>query len=191
MSMSEIQQIQEMLEKLLKKNEEPVSINSMRPHDPNGPVPPTIYGDVTPYYSENIPGGFVPVHDSKPTLNESPLEEDLALVYRYAIDKEDNNPYTVEAVLLHQVLRILQRIESLMEAVADAQPPQHPFQQEHAPSLVFHSGEINGKETDQTQNNTQQIQRVRQSHQFPPDQQGNANKRRRRKGNRKNNRRPQ
>ena len=101
--------------------------------------------DTTP-----VPNTFTPVVEPAPVEQNSapefvltPMEADLKEVLRHCLDVENQTLFTVENVLLQQLLRIFQRLESkvdgLEELITDELLGASKDDQQPQPQLVFKS----------------------------------------------------
>jgi len=158
-----------------------------------------------------VPNTFTPVVEPAPVQQNStpdfvltPMEADLKEVLRHCLDVENQTLFTVENVLLQQLLRIFLRIEAKMDGLEElisdeligASKDDQPQPQSQ---LVFQS---HGEEEETEEEVHVQIGQntfvddgerivsydVPRSSGKPPKAKGNAGKRRRRKRNRKNKR---
>ena len=224
-------QLTQALEQLLRDNAEPVNANPpptpdrasdfipaslVYEHEKAHRQPQSInqLADTPP-----VPNTFTPVvepapveQDSVPEFVLTPMEADLKEVLRHCLDVENQTLFTVENVLLQQLLRIFLRLEAKMDGLEelitdellgtskDDQP--HPQSQ-----LVFqnHGEEENNEKqkvhitiegVNYNQDGEEIVQEalegpnnnVPRSSGKSPKEKGNAGKRRRRKRNRKNKR---
>jgi len=157
------------------------------------------------------PNTFTPVVEPAPVEQNSapefvltPMEADLKEVLRHCLDVENQTLFTVENVLLQQLLRIFLRLEAKMDGLEElitdellgASKDDQPQPQSQ---LVFQS---HGEEEETEEEVHVQIGQntfvddgerivsydVPRSSGKPPKEKGNAGKRRRRKRNRKNKR---
>ena len=152
-----------------------------------------------------VPNTFTPVVESAPSQQNStpefvltPMEADLKEVLRHCLDVEKQTLFTVENVLLQQLLRIFQRLEARMdnleELITDELLGASKDDEQPQPQLVFQShGEKEETEQeeiypDQGTYVSSKIADVPRGSGKPPRAKGNASKRRRRKRNRKNKR---
>ena len=153
---------------------------------------------------------FTPVVEPAPVQQNSapefvlaPMEADLKEVLRHCLDAENQTLFTVENVLLQQLLRIFQRLEDRMdgleELITDELLGASKDDEQPQPQLVFqsHGEEKNNEEKVQIQIGQTSIvddgerivgYDVPRGGEKPPGSKVNARKRGRRKRNRKNKR---
>ena len=156
---------------------------------------------------------FTPVVESAPSQQNStpdfvltPMEADLKEVLRHCLDVEKQTLFTVENVLLQQLLRIFQRLEARMDGLEelitdeligvskDDQPqPQsqlvfqsHDEEENILPEISKEEIKKENQFVDQGTYTRTKIADVPRSGGKPTRAKGNAGKRRRRKRNRKN-----
>ena len=152
------------------------------------------------------PNTFTPVVESAPSQQNStpdfvltPMEADLKEVLRHCLDVEKQTLFTVENVLLQQLLRIFQRLEARMDGLEELITDEligvsKDDQSQPQSQLVFQShGEEEETEQeeiypDQGTYVASKIADVPRGSSKPSRAKGNASKRRRRKRNRKNKR---
>ena len=160
------------------------------------------------------PNTFTPVVESAPVQQNAtpefvltPMEADLKEVLRHCLDVEKQTLFTVENVLLQQLLRIFQRLEARMDnleelitdellgASKDDEQPQsqlvfqsHDEEENIIPEISKEEIKKENQFVDQGTYTRTKIADVPRSSGEPPRAKGNARKRRRRKRNGKNKR---
>ena len=208
-------QLTQALEQLLRDNAEPVNANPPSTPDMASDFIPATHvyehekafrqpQSINDLVDTPTPNTFTPVVEPTPVQQNStpdfvltPMEADLKEVLRHCLDVEKQTLFTVENVLLQQLLRIFQRLEAKIDGLEELITDEllgasKDDNDQPQPQLVFqsHGEEENiipeiSKEEIKKEN---QYADVPRSGSKPPRAKGNASKRRRRKRNGKNKR---
>jgi len=217
-------QLTQALEQLLRDNAEPVNANpTPTPNRASDFIPASLVyehekaqrqpqsinqlADTTPALNTFTPVVEpVPVEqNSAPEFVLTPMEADLKEVLRHCLDVENQTLFTVENVLLQQLLRIFLRLEAKMDGLEElisdeligASKDDQPQPQSQ---LVFQSHDEEEETEEEVHVQIGQSKFVDEGEEVivnydvprssgkPPKPKGNAGKRRRRKRNRKNKR---